>query len=303
MTRTKLLASSALLFSAACGGYYLGQTTTAKKFEAKLNDPQRAMGVVLANQNTWRTQFHTADTGQPFGRSGAYVSVFQPRFTGSITYVVFNNTSNGKTYMLQTVQQRVIDGKEKTVTEPPAGFYNGEYTSSLPHVVTEDAERSIEKGFSLGKPVSASLAYADAMDRYKAGKLPHDEYLKDKNLWQTSYREVAEETGLDITKLEGDAKYKIDCSLLDEIDIPRAYVSIRLVKILGPEMPKFAKLVGDEVISAEFVPLENFDLKAKKVATSTGVFEIKPFVFDSTESLVTKLRNSNRSTPRNVFGW
>lgn len=296
MTRTKLFASSALLFSAAFGGgYYLGQTTTAKKFETKLNDPQRAMGVVLENQNTWHIQFHPANNGQPFGRSGAYVSVFQPRFTGSITYVVFNNTSNGKTYMLQTVQQRVVDGKEKIVTEPPAGFYNGEYTSSLPHVVAEDAERSIERGFNLGKPLPAGTAYADAMDRYKAGKLPHDEYVKDKNLWQTSYREVAEETGLDIAKLEGDTQYKIDRSLYDEIDIPRAYVSIRVVKISGPEIPKLAKLVGDEVISAEFVPLENFDLKTKKVATSTGDFEIKPFVFDSTESLVTKLRSSKRA--------
>lgn len=300
MNRNRLFASSALLFTTFGGGYYVGQTITAKKVQVKLKDQQHALRVVLENQPTWRTHYHQINNAQSFERKGAFISIFQPRFTGCIVYVVFHNTKDGKTYLLQTVQDRVVDGKEKRVAETPAGFYNGEYFSPDAHVVTEDAERTIERAFNLKKPITANSAYADAMERFKNNKLPQDEYTQDKNLWETADREAHEEAGIAIPELEKDANYKVVRSLLDEIDSPKAYVSIRLVTISGSEMPKLAKLVGDEVVTAEFVPLENFDLKTKKVSMSTGVFEIKPFVLDSTASLVEKLRAANNPSSRNM---
>jgi len=299
MTRTRIFVYSTLLFSAVfSGGYYVGQTISTKQFEKKLSDPKYAMSVILSKQNTWRTQFHEANNTN--GRNGAFVSIFKPRFTGAITFVAFKNTTNDKTYILQTIQARVVDGKEMTVCETPAGYYNGAYLSSIPHAVAENAERNIQKQFKLGKPMAHSLAYNEAMRKFNEGHLPVQGYTEDKNLWETSFREVKEETGLDIEKLKLDPSFIITQHLHSEIDIPEEYNSVRLINVSGPNMPVLERLIGDEVISAEWVPLENFDLETKLVSTSKGSFAIKPFVLKSTESVVNEMRfNSQKVSIEN----
>ena len=128
------------------------------------------------------------------------------------------------------------------------------------------------------------------MSKYLAAVLPHVDYVEDRDLWQTAYREVQEEAGLDIQELDVNAHYRVSKSLYGEIDVPKFYVSIRLVHIVGSEAPVLAKIVGDEVVAAEWVPLDNFDLTNKQVATTVGKFIIKPFVSQSTERLVNELR-------------
>src|SRR5690348_9309391 len=115
---------SALFFATTVGGYHAGITLTTKEYERKLQDPQRAMGVVLENQDTWRPEYHLTSKGSP--RHGAWITLFKPSSISTAVFIVFNNTSSNRTYILETLQHRVVDGKKTIVCEPPAGFFNGE---------------------------------------------------------------------------------------------------------------------------------------------------------------------------------
>lgn len=252
------------------------------------------MDTVLMHQKSWRPQYHPA-AGEA-GRPGAYVSLYASRFSTAATYIIFQNTKTNEKHLLQTLQERVINGKKVTVIEPPSGFFNGPFDETkLPHVVVENAERKIETQFQMGKPIRFSDAYNETRQKLQSNQLTLGKYTVDKNLWQTAGRETKEETGLDLEQLERDPKYKVSKSIIGDIEVPSTYMSIREVVIQGETIPPLAALDGDEVLHASWVALKDFDLSNNTVKTANGILPIKPEVLDFTRMVVEQQRGNSNS--------
>jgi len=255
-------------------GYYAGKYTE----QTISNEPAHAVNV-LQNQPelTWKLKYFSAGKYGQGGRDGLWVTRFKPRYTGTAAYVVFHERETGKDYLLLTVQERIVNKQKIKVCEPPIGFFNGEYPSSIPHVVAEAAEREIEKQIQLGtRMVKYSEIYSHFMNEYSVGKLSNEPYKTDSNLLQTAYREIKEEAGLDILALQNENGVTISHEIIDERETPDVYSVIRKIHITGDKLPTIAKRNNDEIKHNEWVAFENINLSTKTVKTAEGEFPIKP---------------------------
>lgn len=271
----KPLTKVAIVSTVFGSGYFAGKTIQRKESET----PEHAINVIQNQDNlTWRLKYVSSGKySSDGGRDGLWVTRFKPRFTGTMVFVVFKDKTSGQSYLLLTTQERVVNQQKIKVCEPPIGFFNGEYVSSVPHVVSEMAERSIEKSHGMGlKPVSQKEIYNQLMQQYNAGLIPKDDYNVDKNLQETAIREVREEAGLNVLELQ-DKGFTVSQKILGEIDNPNVYSSVRQIEIVGDVLPQLKKINNDEVSHNEWVLISDIDLQKKVVKTSKGEFPLKSY--------------------------
>lgn len=237
---------------------------------------------VLQNQPdlTWRLKYFPANAFAGTGRDGLWVSRFKPRYTGTDVYVIFRQKRTRQSYVLLTLQNRVIDNEKVIVCEPPAGFFNGEYPSSIPHIVAESAEREIETQVALGnKNINQEAIYQNYMQKYINGEFSEEErapYETDKNLIETAYREVKEEAGLDIPVLEKQVGITMTHKIIDELETPSVYAIIRRIDIQGDKLPDLIPKNNNEIVHNEWVRIQDIDIVNMTVHTSKGIYPIKP---------------------------
>lgn len=263
-----------ILFGMGCGtGWYIQKRISY--------NPEHAINVIQNQPGlTWRLKYFSSGQYSLGGRDGLWVTRFKPRYTGIMAYVLFHKKNTGQSYLLLTLQERVVNQKTLIVCEPPTGFFNGEYVSSIPHLIAEAAERKIEKQYKLGiKNIDQRKIYNDLIYQYNKdnrNEMTRNGYKMDVNLQETAYREIEEEAGLDIRQLQKDG-FSLSQTLLGEIETPDVYTSIRRIDIFGDSLPPLKKRDNEEVRHNEWVLTSNIDLKERVVKTSRGTFPLKPY--------------------------
>ncbi len=273
---------SFLLISSA--SFYLGtQYPTTKSAAQK----------IMQQQSTWRLQYHS--TGSKNARQGFWASPFKPRFTGAAGFVSYRNELNKKNYLLLTLQERIFKGKKIMVAEPPAGFFNGSYPGTIPHFIAESAEKRIAKNTQQGLPANQEMIYQNVIEHVSVPENKKN-YVEDHDLWETIYREIDEEAGLDIKSIlnEESGEYRlVKEDIFEEVEVSDAYVSVRHIMLAGKtEPPKLANIFpNEEIFHAQWVALDDIDFNQLAVNTAKGTFTIKPFdnIASSMQKVVTQL--------------
>ncbi len=284
----KTVTMSVILLTGYCIGKYSEQRTS--------NQSGYAVNVIQNQPDlSWRLKYFPAGNFSEGGRDGLWVARFKPRYTGTAVYVVFHEQQTNKNYLLLTVQERVINGQKVSVCEPPTGFFNGQYPSVIPHVVSESSEREIENQINLGKQPNYTQIYLHFMNEYALGKLPKEPYIIDQNLLQTAYREIKEEAGLDIPDLQKEKGIIVSQKIIDELETPEVYSIIRQIDITGDKLPTLVPKDNDEVKHNEWIPLQNINMDTKTVKTSSGIFPLKPYdkVYEDMKILLSTLGSSH----------
>ncbi|MBT4964060.1 MAG: NUDIX hydrolase [Francisellaceae bacterium] len=261
-------------------GYYIG-----------LSNPSynTSLMTISEQQKTWRLQRHVIDR-KNMNRDELWVSVFKPRYTGAVAHVIAHDMNNNKDYLLITLQNRVVNGKQVLVTAPPSGFYNGTYGSSTPHAVSEEAERNIDMKNKLDLKVNHNEEYKKAKTKYLQGEIPDDNYTEDLSLIETAYRETKEETGLNLKKIEESKGNKFEIKVFDSVDVPSAYIPIYLITFNYNGLPVLEKLHGNEIIRSEWVNLSQINLEKQEISLSLGNYPIDEEVYPSTKRVVEETR-------------
>ena len=263
----------------------------------KITSLEQAVNIIQ-NQPclTWRPKYFSSGNSNGNSRDGFWVTRFKPIHMGAIAYVIFYEKSSNQSYLLMTLQNRIINKKSVLVCEPPGGFYNREYSSNIPHSISEASEKEIEKQIKLNKKnVNCQVIYNYFTKRYNQGYLSKEAYQVDDNLWATAYREISEETGLNIKIIKKNDLFAVSEFIIGEIDQPEIYISIRQINISGEHLIALPKKNNDEIMHNEWIKIQNIDLEKNSVKTSKGIYLLNPNnkISYTTKILINNLTNSN----------
>lgn len=264
------------------------------------SDPAHAVSVIQNQPGlTWKLKYFSSGQYSQGGRDGLWVTRFKPRYTGIRAFVVFHEKKTGQSFLLLTLQERVINKQKTIVCEPPMGFYNGTYASSIPHAVTESAEREIEKQIKLGNTPNQKKIYSEMSMQYKKESSDSKSYQVDANLQETALREIEEEAGLNLKQLQSSG-FSLHQIVMAEDETPDFYASIRRLDITGDALPTLKKRNNDEVMHNEWIPLSNIDLQTGMVKTSKGTYPLKPYdkVIECTQQIIKDSLPSHRASKK-----
>ncbi len=224
-----------------------------------------AVNRVSHELSSWRLEFFSSDLSEA-GKVGIWVSPFQPRFSGTSEETIFM-TEDRTVYTLLTKQERIHKkmGKPILVVENPAGFFNGRFSSSIPHAWAEDIEREAEKAFKQDGKKHRGELYASQVKRLDEEKRKGKgwpAYVEDASLADTGVRETAEETGFHPKDFE---KNLIATEYAAPFETQTVFV-MRVKKFYrGHALPALKKTEGGEILDVKWVRLGRYDAQNKFV--------------------------------------
>ncbi|MBT6206700.1 MAG: NUDIX domain-containing protein [Francisellaceae bacterium] len=213
------------------------------------------------------------------------------RISGSAVILMHRHITTGDLRLLMIVEPKYQQGEKILLCGVPAGFFNSTYQSKVPHIVYEKAELNIYKSNLMGTPISATSAYELEMKKYNNRNLREKKsYHEDKNLVDTAFRELREETGLDLKKYEADGSL-IKWNIADLNESSNLIAAIFHGIISSKDLPMLQPEDTDEIELAAWVPLQDIDLNARTIVINGTQYNIDPIIYPFLDKAITTNNN------------
>ena len=265
-------------------------TAQCSEIQANTDDLQNALKVVMKHKKSWRQEcLQTGPETPPL-----YIGLFSSRPTGACAIVAWHSpTGAEETHVLVTRQMRMVNGEKKEVFEPPAGFYNGPYDEThFPHDLVERAERHLDM---TKQYANRAAVYRDLKDADEKNNVTPPAYIKDNSLLETAFREIREESGVDLTQYNDN----LTITDLPPLDTQVAYVRVPFIHLTSDTRPETNTLPTEEVIWAGWVRLSAFSEDQGWLCTKIGekTYRLKPsdWVNDRFKQAIETLRSKQNS--------